>query len=428
MVEVVRKEEKEKHVFEFEIEVPREHVNEVLEDVYRDFNRSVSIPGFRKGLVPKPILRARLGKEAFLDELVRRLVPEATREILEREGIDVVREPDVEVLHVEEGEPLRFRLMVVESPEVVLARPEGLRVRKYRLEVRESDVDAYLEELRRRAGEWKESEGPAETGDMVTVEVGGKHLTVQAGAATNPIAQEVLGMKKGEEKKVVAEGQQGVNLVVLRIYRRHLPEVDEAFVKNFGEFPSVEAFREHIRKVLEERAKELVEERFREEAVVALCRASEVVIPGPLLEEETREVIDLVRRQLEESGLSLERYLELTGQDFAAFEEKMRQVARWRLKKRFVLEKYADTYGITVTEEEIHRLVEGVARQTKKPFEKVAHELSRGGTLHAMASHLFSSKLLEDLVRRVEVQEIEEPLNFDQWKALEDPEEEMIQG
>ncbi|MCX7730111.1 MAG: trigger factor family protein, partial [Candidatus Caldatribacterium sp.] len=110
MVEVVRKEEKERHVFEFEIEVAKDRVDAVLEDVYRDFNRSISVPGFRRGLVPKAVLRARLGKEAFLDELVRRLVPKAAQEVLEREGIRVVSEPDVEVLSVEEGEPLRFRL------------------------------------------------------------------------------------------------------------------------------------------------------------------------------------------------------------------------------------------------------------------------------------------------------------------------------
>ncbi|MBC7218286.1 MAG: trigger factor [Candidatus Caldatribacterium sp.] len=430
MVEVVKKEEKEKHVFELEVEVSKEHVDEILENVYRDFNRSVTVPGFRKGFAPKSVLRARLGKEAFLDELVRRLVPEATKTVLEREGIEVVGEPDVEVLHVEEGEPLRFRLTVVEAPEVVLARPEELKVRRYRLVVRESDIDAYIEELRRRAGEWREIDGPAEIGDLVTVALGGERFTVQAGISNHPAAQEVLGMKKNEEKKVTLDDQKETDLAVLAIYRRHLPEVNEEFVKGFGEgFESVEAFREHVRRILEEEAKRLVEERFREEAIVALCRASEVSsIPGPLLEEETRRVIRLFEERLKESGSSLERYLELTGRDFATFEEEMRRVARWRLKKHFVLGKYADAYGIEVTEEEIHRLVENVAERTGKPIERVLRELSRGDALLAMASRLLSSKLVEDLVGRVGVQEVEEPLNFDQWEALEDPEEEMIQG
>lgn len=428
MIAVVRKEEKERHVFELEVEVAKERVDEVLEGVYRDFNRSVTIPGFRKGLVPRAILRARLGKEAFLDELVRRLVPEAAQEALKQEGIRVVGEPDVEVLSVEEGEPLRFRLTVVEPPEVVLASPEEVEVRKYRLEVRESDVDAYIEELRYRAGEWREVEGPVEAGDMVTVTVGEKSFTVQAGVSGTPLAQEVLGMSKGETKTVSLGEGKDAECTVRTIYRKHLPEVDEAFVKQFdAELHSLEDFRKRVREVLEKQAQAMVEERFRQEAVVALCRASQVVIPTPLLDAETREVIALFEERLKESGLSLDRYLELTGQDFAVFEARMRKVASWRLRKHFVLEQYATTYGIEVTEEEIRRLVEGVAEQTGKPLEEVAVALSRRGALHAMANRLFSSKLLDDLVKRVKVREIEEPLSFDQWRTLEDPEEEMIQ-
>lgn len=430
MVEVVKREEKEKHVLELEIEVAKDRVDAVLESVYRDFNRSITIPGFRKGLVPKAILRARLGKETLLDELVRRLVPEVAQEVLEKEGIHVVGEPDVEVLSVEEGEPLRFRLTVVENPEVILVTPEELKVRKYRLNVRESDVDAYIEELRYRAGEWKESEGPVETGDVVTVTLGDKNFTVHAGAPGAPLAQEVLGMGKGESKRVFSEEGKEEEFVVRSIYRKHLPELNEEFVRKFGEeFTSVEAFREHVRRILEERAKEMVEERFRLEAMVALCRASSVSIPTPLLDEETRGVIALFEERLkEDSNLTLDRYLELTGQDFATFEEKMRKVAQWRLRKHFVLAKYADTYGIEVTEEEIHRLVEGIAEKTGKPFEEVIQRLSRERTLLALTNRILSSKLLDDLARRVQVWEVEEPLNFDQWKALEDPEEEMIQG
>ncbi|WP_017873560.1 trigger factor [Candidatus Caldatribacterium saccharofermentans] len=428
MVEVTKKEEKEKHVFELEVEVTKERVDQVLESIYRDFNFRVTVPGFRKGRVPRAILRARLGKEAFLDELVHRLVPEAAKEVLEKEGIDVVGEPDVEILHVEEGEPLRFRLKVIENPEVLLARPEELEVRKYRLEVRESDIDAYIEELRRRFGQWEEQEGPVVSGDMVIVAVGDKQYTVQAGGEQHPLAQEVLGMRRGERRTVTLEGEEK-ELEVRTVFRKRLPEVNEEFVKHFGEdYASVEAFREDVRKILEGQAQEMVQERLQEEAVVALCQKSQVYIPEPLLEEETRRVIQLFEGRLRESGTTLERYLELMGYDFATFTEKMRNIARWRLKKHFVLQKYAREYGLEVTEEELHRLVESVAQRTGKPLEKVAERLVRSNALVEAANRLLSSKLVEDLLSRVKIQEIAEPLNFDQWQALGDPEEEMVQG
>lgn len=428
MVEVVKREEKEKHVFELEIEVTKERVDQVLEGVYRDFNQRVTIPGFRKGRVPRAILRARLGKETFLDELVHRLVPEIAKEVLEKEGIDIVGEPDVEILHVEEGEPLRFRLKVVESPEVVLVHPEELEVRKYHLEVRESDVDAYIEELRNRFGEWKDKEGPVEVGNMVTVAIGNERYTVQAGDGRYAVAQEVVGMKRGEKRKVLfPEEKEEREIEILAVFEKRLPELNEEFIKRFGEtYDSLEAFREGVRKVLEGRAQDLSMERLRQEAVVALCRESQVYIPEPLLEEETRRVIRFFEERLKESGITLDRYLEIMGYDFATFEGKMRGIARWRLKKYFVLGKYAREYGIEVTEEELNRLVESIAEKSGKPPEKVVDRLVQGNALAEVAGHLFSSKLVENLLAKVKIREIEESLNFDQWKALEDPEEEMI--
>ncbi|MGQ9622871.1 MAG: trigger factor [Candidatus Caldatribacteriaceae bacterium] len=428
MVELKR-EEKEKHVLEFEVEVEKERVDEVLEEVYRDFNQRVAVPGFRKGRTPRAILRARLGKEVVLDELVHRLVPKIVTEVLEKEDMEIVDEPDVEVLHVEEGEPLRFRFRVVENPSVVLARPEEIEVCRYRLEIRESDVDESVEDFRRRLGEWREKEGPIGPGDMVIVEMEGKKFSLVAGYDSRPVNSGIIGMKRGEKRRVSLEEGEEKEIEVLAVFERHLPELDGEFLKALGErYASLENFRAEVRKSLEERVKNLVEERLQKEAIAALCRGSQVEIPSPLVEEETRSVIEGFRKQLEESGITLERYLEITGKDFAAFEEEMQNVARLRIKKQLVLGQYAKEYGIELTKEELEHLVADIAQQSGKSPDKVVENLSKRKALPQIAAHLFTHKLIADLLSRVKVKEVDEPLNLDQWRALGDPEEEMIQG
>ncbi|MCX7668099.1 MAG: trigger factor, partial [Atribacterota bacterium] len=179
MVEVKR-EAKEKHVYSFEIIVEEERVREALKDVYRDFAHRVNIPGFRRGKAPRGILQAYVGKEAILEALAHTIVPQEMEEVLKKENIEVIGEPDVEVIQVDEEKPLVFRVQVMESPVVTLPNPEDLEVRKYRLEVRESDVEKELERLRASRSTWedKKPESEAMVGDLVKFTVESRDYTV----------------------------------------------------------------------------------------------------------------------------------------------------------------------------------------------------------------------------------------------------------
>lgn len=434
MVEV-KKEEKEKHVYHLEITVEEERVREVLKEVYRDFAHRVNIPGFRKGKAPRGILQAYVGKGAILEALARALVPQVTEEVLRKENIDVIGEPDIEVVQVDEEKPLIFRLQVMESPAVALPDPEGLEVRKYRLEVRESDVERELERLRTSRGTWedKKPESEAVVGDLVKFTVESRDYTVLAHDAEDGdvIGREVLGMKVGEKKKVSLTDAEGrnveVELEITGLMEKKIPEIGTEFLQSLGqEFDSVETLKGKIRESLERVALDLAEERFEQEALVALCKNSELHIPEPLVDIETRHRIDAFKEQLEKDGLTLERYLELTGNDFAAVEKELRKLAHWNLKKFFVLKEYAKQYAIEVTEEDLVEELERLARVSGKTREAVREILERNDKIEEVKERLRTQKLLKDLVARVKVKELPEAVNFDQWKALENPEEEMI--
>ncbi len=425
----VKKQEKEKHLIELEVTVDTEKVNEELKAVYAELNRKISIPGFRKGRVPRSILKSRVGKEAILDYLAQRLVPWSLQEALKRESVEFIGEPEVEIVQIEEDQPAVFRFTLIEKPQVTLPDPESIEVKRYKIEIREQDIERELQRLRESRGKWVEKEEPVQAGDLVTFKVGENSYSVLAGEKEG-LAQEVLGTKKGEQKTVTLEEEDGdtveLDLEITGVLQKKIPEIDEAFLKEIGEFESLEALKAKIRESLEKLAQDLIEERMKREIIVELAKKSELHLPEPLIQLETRRQIDAFRKKLEQDNLTLEKYLELTNNDFASFEESMRKVAQWELRKFFVIQQYIEQNEIKAEEKEIEEKINDLARSTGKEPQEVRNILERNDRIKNIEENIEFEKMLEHLKQRIKVKEIEEPINLDQWRALADPEEEMV--
>ena len=433
MVEV-KKEEKEKHVVEMEITVEKERVNEALDKVYRELSYRMTVPGFRKGKAPRGILRSFAGEDFILETMTQDLIPQVVQEVLTQESIRVIGEPDLEIVHVEEDEPLVLRLQVIEEPEVKLADPGELEVRKYRLEIRESDVEKEVEKLIDSRSTWKDKgEGePAREGDLVMLKIEDEDYAVVAESSLDKeksIAREVLGMRVGEKGKITQgeEEETEIEFSISGIMGKERPEVNEEFLSGLEEgLNSIEDLKNRVREKLEALAQDIVEERLEKEAVVALCRESEVYIPEALLDIDVRQRIDILKEDLEKDGLTLDRYLELMDMDFATLEKNLRDLGRWELRKFFVLEKYAEENEILVTEEGLMAEFEEIAKKTGKTKEEIKEILELSDRIEGVKSNIRDRKTIKDIAQKVKVKELEEPINLDQWKALGDPEEEMI--
>ncbi len=433
MVEV-KKEEKEKHVIEMEITVEKERVNEALDKVYRELSHRMTVPGFRKGKAPRGILRSFAGESFILETMTQDLIPQVVQEVLVQENLKVIGEPDLEIVQAKENEPLVFRLKVIEEPEVKLADPQELEVKKYRLEVRESDVEKEVERLIDSRSTWKDKgeEEPAREGDLVKIRIEDKDYAVVAESSLDKekfIAREVLGMKVGEKRKILGEEgkETEFELSVSAIMRKEKPEVNEDFLSSLEEgLSSIEDLKNKVREKLEALAQEMVEERLEKEAIVALAKNSEVYIPETLLDIDVRQRIDLLKEDLEKDGLTLDRYLELMNMDFAALEKHLRDLSRWELRKFFVLQKYTEENRISVTEEDLMAECEEIAKRADKTKEEVREILESNGKIEAIKDNIKDKKTFKDITQKVKVKELEEPINFVQWRTLEDPEEEMI--
>jgi len=432
-----KKEEKEKHLIEYEITVDEERVKETLENIYREANRRMVIPGFRKGKAPRNILKTHLNQEFIHDELTRSLVPDALKQVVKDENINLFGEPDIEVMTASEGQPLVFRALVLEKPQVLLGNPEEIEIRKYHIIVRDPDIDQEIEGIRKSKGMWKEKEDLIiETGDMVKIKVDNKEYAIMAGFSDDksPLGQAVVGLKKGETSRVRnnedQEGQQSGEVVftVVNVLKKELPDIDQAFLAQLNpEYKTVDDLRAKTRETLEKWTDDLVTVRMEKEALATLTRKSEVSIPGVLIDHEVSHRVDHFVEHIKKDGLTLEKYMELTNTDFDGIEKDFRKRALWDLKKLFVLEEYALKNNISIDKEEMDSELAKVAERTGKTVDEVKQVLERNNKLEDMRDQKLQQKMIGDILKKVKVKEFEDPLNLDQWKTLEDPEEEMVE-
>ncbi|NLJ39077.1 MAG: trigger factor [Candidatus Atribacteria bacterium] len=432
-----KKEEKEKHLYEYEITIEEEKVQEALENIYKEANQRVAVPGFRKGKAPRVILRAHLNPNFIQDELTRRLVPDALNQVIKEENITLFGEPDIDLVTVSEEQPLVFKALILEKPQTTLADLNDIEVRKYKIIIRDSDVEKEIEGLQKSKGIWKEKgDLPVETGDMVKVKVEGREFAVMAGYADDKmlLSHAVIGLKKGEAGKFYSleteadKPVEEIEFIVTEVMKKEIPELNEEFLTQLNpELKSLDDLRLKTRESLEKWAEDLVQIRMEKEAVAMLTKKSEVAIPSVLIDHETKHQIDHFIEHIQKDGMTLEKYMEITNTDFEGIEKDFRKQALWQLKKLFVLQEYANKNGISVREEEMNEDLERIAQRTGKEVEDIKQILKKNNKMDDLMDQKFQQKLVVDILQKVKTKEMEEPINIDQWKALEDPEEEMVE-
>ena len=431
-----KKEEKEKHLIEYEITVEEERVRETLENIYREASHRIAIPGFRKGKAPRAILKAHLNQNFVQEELTRILIPEALNQAVKDENLTLFGEPNIELKTVGEDQPLVFKALILEKPKTTLADPMDIEVRKYRIIIRDSDVDKEIEGIQKSKGTWRGKEDlPVETGDMVKIKVNDKEYAIMAGFSEDDseLSRVVLGMKKGEASQFrpggTEEGQsaEDVPFTIVEVLKKEIPALNEEFLTQLNpEYKSIDDLRSKTRELLENYAEDLIEVRMEKEAIANLTKKSEVSIPSVLVNHETKHQIDHFIEHIKKDGLTLEKYMELTNTDFESIEKDFHKQAQWELKKMFVLKEYISQNNISVGEDEITAELEKIAQKIGKEVENVRSILERNDKFDDFREQKIHQKLIDDILQKVKVREIEEPLNLDQWKTLEDPEEEMV--
>lgn len=378
----------EKNMAKLTIEAAAEELDKAIETAYQKQKGKISIPGFRKGKVPRQIIEKMYGKEVFYEEAANALIPDVYERALEECEEDIVSSPQIEVTQIEAGKPFIFTATVALKPEVKLGKYKGVKVDKADVEVTEEEINAAIDrERENNARNITVEDRPVKDGDMTTLDFegfvdgvafeGGKGenhpLTIGSGAFIPGFEEQLVGAEIGKEVEVnvtfpedyQAEDLKGKAAVfkctVREIKEKELPELDDEFASEVSEFDTLAEYKADVKKNLEERKAKDAKDAKEEAVIEAIIEASEMDIPEAMIETQQRQMIDEFAQRITMQGLSMEQYMQFTGSNYKQMVEQIKPQAEKRIKSRLVLEAVAAAEKIEVTDEDYENEIASMA-------------------------------------------------------------------
>ncbi len=388
----------EKNMAKLTIEVSAEDLEKAIEKVYQKQKKQISIPGFRKGKVPRMMVEKMYGKEVFYEDAANDLIPEAYDKAVDECEEDIVSSPKIEVTQIEGGKPFIFTATVALKPEVKLGEYKGVKIEKIDREVTEEDVMAEINRERdNNARNITVEDRPVKDGDMTVLDFegfvdgvafeGGKGedypLTIGSGAFIPGFEEQLVGAEIGSEVEVKvtfpedyqAEELQGREAVfkctVKEIREKEIPELDDEFASEVSEFDTLAEYKEDVRKNLTEKKEKDAEAARENEAVQAAVEASEIEIPEAMLETQQRQMVDEFAQRITMQGMSMEQYMQFTGATYEKMIEQVKPQAEERIRARLVLEAIVKAENIAATDEEFEEELKTMAEVYQMEIDKV---------------------------------------------------------
>ncbi len=388
----------EKNMAKLTIESSAEELEKAIEKAYQKQKNKLSIPGFRKGKVPRQIVEKMYGREIFYEDAANELIPDAYDKALLECEEDIVSSPRIEVTQIEAGKPFIFTATVALKPEVKLGKYKGVKIDKIDSEVTEEDVDAEINrERENNARNITVEDRPVKDGDVTTLDFegfvdgvafeGGKGenypLTIGSGAFIPGFEEQLVGAEIGKEVEVKvtfpedyqAENLRGKDAVfkctIREIKEKELPELDDEFASEVSEFDTLAEYREDVKKNLAEKKAKDAKNAREEAAVKAVVDDAEMEIPEAMLETQQKQMVDEFAQRITMQGLSMEQYFQFTGTNYQQMVEQMKPQAEERIKSRLVLEAVAKAENIEATDEDYEDEMKTMAEVYQMEVSKV---------------------------------------------------------
>ena len=368
----------EKNMAKLTIEVAAEDLEKAIQNAYRKQKNRISLPGFRKGKVPRQMIEKMYGPEIFYDDAANELIPKAYSEAYDESGLEIVSQPEIDVVQIEKGKPFIFTAEVAIKPEVTLGEYKGLEVDKISNRVTQKDVDARVqEEADKNARTVVIEDRPVQDKDEIILDFegfvdgeafeGGKGenypLTIGSGSFIPGFEEQLIGVEAEKETEVKvtfpedyhAEELKGKEAVfkctVHEIKAKELPEIDDEFASEVSEFDTLEEYKSDLKAKIKEQKTKEGRAKQEDQAVEQAVANASMEIPDAMIETQVRQMTDDFRRRMQYQGLTVEQYCQLTGMTEEKMAEEMRTEAKKRIETRLVLEAVAKAENIEVSDE-----------------------------------------------------------------------------
>lgn len=372
-------------------EISEEIIKKEIEKVFNKVKKNISVPGFRKGKVPRHIFNNVYGEESLFEDALNEALPTAYAQAIEEAGIDPVSQPKIDIKSMEKGQPWVITAEVTVKPEVKLGEYKNLTVAKQDREVTDEDVENNLKQKQERQAELVLKEEGAELGDTVVIDYegfvaeeafeGGKDQNHSLELGSNQFIpgfeEQLVGAKAGDEKEVVvtfpedyqAEDLKGkeatFKVSVHEVKTKQLPALDDEFAKDVDEeVETLDELKAKIRKELEESKTAAADEAVQDLALRQAVENAEIVeLPHVMVHDEVHRQMDLFLNDMQRQGISPELYYQITGTTEHDLHVQMESDADVRTKTSLVLEQIIKEENIEVSEAEIAEEIKALAEQ-----------------------------------------------------------------
>jgi trigger factor len=397
------------------IEIPSEVVDAEIRRVATRYTRQARLPGFRPGKVPTSVVKQRF-KGEIMHDVMHALVPPAIEAALQERGIEPVDTPSIKDVALQEGQPLSFTAAIETVPPLDPGDLTGISLTRARVNIDEAAVDQTLERLRERGAKYEPVEGrPVTDGDTVVLHMDRtgpgaetEHhddVTVQLGASGNPpnFDANLVGLRAGEAKTFsvhfpgdyAAEEFRNADVTyaveVTAIRTRVVPELDDEFAKDLGEFDSLAALRARILTDMSAEAEAHATRQVRTDLLKQLAQRVTFELPASLVDREMDRRVEEFARQLTAQKIDPHQ----AGLDWGQFREAQRDAARDAVASTLVLDEIARREAIMVTPEIVDKEVEQFAARMGRTPAALRAQLEKDGGISRLAAGLRREKAVD---------------------------------
>ena len=396
----------EKNMAKLTIEVSAEELEKALESAYQKNKNKISVPGFRKGKVPRKMIEQMYGAAIFYEDAANELIPGAYEKALEECEEEIASSPKIDVTQIEKGKPFIFTAEVALKPEVKLGKYKGVKVDKADLAVTEAEINEQIDKERENSARTLTIEDrPVKNGDITTIDFegfvdgvafdGGKGsdypLTIGSGAFIPGFEEQLVGAELGKETEVKvtfpadyhASNLAGKDAIfkctVKGIKEKQLPELDDEFASEVSTFDTLAEYKEDVKKNLEQKKIDAAKAAKEEAVIEAVIADAEMEIPDAMVETEQRQIIDEFAQRLQMQGLTMEQYMQFTGMTPQALMEQTKPQALKRIQSRLVLEAVAKAEDLKASEEDYAAEIKDMSEKYQMEEDKIKEMLGEKG-------------------------------------------------
>ncbi len=427
----VQVENLEKNMAKLTVEVPAEELEKAVQAAYMKQKSKISLPGFRKGKVPRHMVEKMYGPEIFYEEAVNIILSKEYPKAAEESELEIVSRPTIDVEQLEKGKSFIFTAEVAVKPGVTLGKYLGVSVKKAEVAVSEEEVTAEIEKERESNARMVTVEDRAiEDGDTAVIDYegftdgeafeGGKgenhSLVIGSHSFIDTFEEQLIGKNTGDQVTVnvtfpedyhapeLAGKPAMFQVKINEIKAKELPELDDEFAQDVSEFDTLAEYKESVEKKLVERKEAEVKRERENEIIEKIIEDSQMEIPDAMVETQTENMMDDFANRLAQQGMPMEQYMQFTGMTKEKLMEQMKPDALKRIQSGLILEAIAEAEKIEVSEEDVEAEIGKMAEMYGMEVDKLK-ELFPESERENMKKDLAIQKAVDLIVEKAEEQE-----------------------